>query len=166
MSYALALIFPFTGTKRPSLKHEKQPQIIIPLPATFTVVSMRGGRQRSSGIRQTQIGPADCQMVKRDSLLQRTCSTAPESNDSKLYTTQADAWHCTWFSKACVRLLGHGNPFMKLLTKCSCADADSRVRLEVCSERCNRGQTIFTRFAHQHLVVQFCELVCPTTSRL
>ena len=38
--YAVALTFPFTATKRPSLKHEKQPQTIIPAPPNFTVGTM------------------------------------------------------------------------------------------------------------------------------
>ena len=40
-------------------------------------------------------------------------STAPESNGGELYTTPADAWHCAWWSYACVQLLGHGNPIHK-----------------------------------------------------
>ena len=58
--YAVVLIFPFIGTKGPSPNHEKQPQTIIPPPPTSVL-----------GIRQTQISLLDCQMVKRDSSLQR-----------------------------------------------------------------------------------------------
>ena len=69
---AVALRFPFTGTKGPRLNHEKQPQTIIPPPPNFTVGTMHLGRKRSPGIRQTHIHPSDCQMVKRDSSLKRT----------------------------------------------------------------------------------------------
>ena len=62
---AVALIFPFTGTKGPSPNHEKQPQTIIPPPPNFTVGTMH------SGIRQTQIRPSDWQLVKHDSSLKR-----------------------------------------------------------------------------------------------
>ena len=41
---AVALIFPFTGTKWPSPNHEKQPQSIILLPPNFTVGTMHWGR--------------------------------------------------------------------------------------------------------------------------
>ena len=71
--YTVVLRFPFTGTKRPSPNHEKQPQIIIPHPPNFTVGTMHSGRLRSPGIRLTQICPLDCQILKRDSSLQRTC---------------------------------------------------------------------------------------------
>jgi hypothetical protein len=53
--------------------------------------------------------------------------------------------------------------FMKLSY---CADIASRGSLELCSECCNRGQTMFTHYALQHLAVPFCELVWPTTLRL
>ena len=65
--YAVALRFHFTGTKGPSLNHEKQPQTIIPHPPNFTVGTMHWGRYHSPGICQTQICLSDCQMVKRDS---------------------------------------------------------------------------------------------------
>jgi hypothetical protein len=48
--FPVALRFPFTATKGPSLNHEKQPQIIIPPPPNFIVVTMHWGRQRSSVI--------------------------------------------------------------------------------------------------------------------
>jgi hypothetical protein len=34
--YPVALRFPFTGNKGPSLNHEKQPQTIIPPPPNFS----------------------------------------------------------------------------------------------------------------------------------
>ncbi|KAK6310132.1 hypothetical protein J4Q44_G00200130 [Coregonus suidteri] len=39
--------------------------------------------------------------------------------------------------------------FMKLPTNSSCADVASRGSLELVSECCNRGQTIFTHYALQ-----------------
>jgi hypothetical protein len=42
--YAVALRFPFTGTKGPSSNHEKQPQTIIPPPQNFTDGIMYWGR--------------------------------------------------------------------------------------------------------------------------
>ena len=42
--YAVALIFPYTGTKGPSPNHEKQSQAIIPPPPNFTVGTMHWGR--------------------------------------------------------------------------------------------------------------------------
>ena len=56
--------------------------------------------------------------------------------------------------------------FMKLPTNSSCADVASRGSLELGSQCCNRGQTIFTRYELQHSVVPFCELVWLTISRL
>ena len=70
--HAVALRFPFTGTKGLSPNHEKQPQTIIPHPPNFTVGTMHWGRYHSPGICQTQIRLSDCQMVKRDLSLQRT----------------------------------------------------------------------------------------------
>jgi hypothetical protein len=49
-SYAVALRFTFTGTKRPSPNHEKQPETIIPHPPNFTVGTMHWVRWRSPGI--------------------------------------------------------------------------------------------------------------------
>jgi hypothetical protein len=40
--------------------------------------------------------------------------------------------------------------FMMLPTNNYWAEVASRGRLELCSECCNRGQTIFTRYALQH----------------
>ena len=71
--YAVVLRFPFTGTKGPIPNHEKYSQTIIPPPPNFTVGTMHWGRECSPGIRQTQIRTSDCQMLKRDSSLQRTC---------------------------------------------------------------------------------------------
>ena len=68
---AVVLRFPFTGTKGPSPNHERQHLTIIPPPPNFIVGTMHSGRLCSSGIRQTQIHLSDCQMVKRDSSLQR-----------------------------------------------------------------------------------------------
>ena len=107
--YAVALRFPFTQTKSPSLNHGKQPQSIIPPPPNFGVGTMHSGRQNSPGICQTQICPLDCQMVK--SLFREHISTALESNGVELCTTPAEAWYCAWGCQACVRLLSHGNPF-------------------------------------------------------
>ena len=42
--YAVALRFPFTGTKGPSSNHDKQLQTIIPLPPNFTVGTMHLGK--------------------------------------------------------------------------------------------------------------------------
>jgi hypothetical protein len=41
--FAVALTFPFTGTKGPSPNHEKQPQTIIPPPPNFTIGTMHWG---------------------------------------------------------------------------------------------------------------------------
>ena len=56
--------------------------------------------------------------------------------------------------------------FMKLQTNSYCANVAFRVSLELDSECCNQGQTIFTRYSLQHSAVPFCALVWPTTSRL
>ena len=43
--YAVALRFPFAGTKGPSTNHEKQPQtIVLPSPPNVTVGTMHWGR--------------------------------------------------------------------------------------------------------------------------
>ena len=42
--YTVALRFPFTATKGPSLNHEQQPRTIIPPPPNFTVGTMHSGR--------------------------------------------------------------------------------------------------------------------------
>jgi hypothetical protein len=53
--YAVALRFPFIGTKGPSPNHEKQPQTIIPPPPNYAF------RQVAfSWHPQTQIYPSDC----------------------------------------------------------------------------------------------------------
>jgi hypothetical protein len=67
--YAVALRFPFTGTKGTNPNHEKQPLTIIS-PPHFTVGTMHCGRYRSPSIHQTQICPSDFQM-RRDSSLQK-----------------------------------------------------------------------------------------------
>jgi hypothetical protein len=56
--------------------------------------------------------------------------------------------------------------FVKLPTNSSCADVGSSGSLAFCSECCNWGETIFTRYMLQHSAVPLCELVWPTTSRL
>jgi hypothetical protein len=61
----------FTGTKGPSPNHEEQPQAIIR--PNFTIGTMHSDRWRSPGNRRTQIHLSDCQIVKRDSSLQRRC---------------------------------------------------------------------------------------------
>ena len=118
--YAVTLRFPFTGTKGSSLNHEKQPQTIIPPPPNFTVCIMHSGRWRSPGIRQPQICPLDCQMVKRDSSLQTT------------------HYHCSGVQ--CRQALHHSSQrmvmlggrsamethFTKLPTNSSCSDIASR----------------------------------------
>ena len=42
--YAVALRFPFTGTKGSSPTHGKQPQTIIPPPLNYTIGTMNCGR--------------------------------------------------------------------------------------------------------------------------
>ena len=54
--------------------------------------------------------------------------------------------------------------FMKLQTNGSCADVASRGSVELGSECCTRGQTIF--YALHASGAQFCELVGPTTELL
>ena len=122
--YAVKLRFPFIGTKGPSPNHEKQSQTIIPHPPNFTVSTMHWGRQRSPGIRQTQIRPLDCQMVKLDSSPQRMHFI--ESNGGELYITPTNNWHCTWsydlrLVYGCSAIETHS---MKLHTNSSCADVD------------------------------------------
>ena len=56
--------------------------------------------------------------------------------------------------------------FMMLLTDSSCADVASRGSLELGSECCNWGQTMFARYTLQQSLVSFCELVWLTTLRL
>jgi hypothetical protein len=53
--------------------------------------------------------------------------------------------------------------FMKFPTNNYCADLASRGSMELGSECYNREQRVFTRYALQHLMVPFCELVCSTT---
>jgi hypothetical protein len=87
-------------------------------------------------------------------------STVPESNGGKLYTTPAEAWHCDLrLVCGCSAMETH---FIKVSTNSYCADGASRVRLELCSECCNWGQTVFMRYVLQHSAVPFCELVWPT----
>ena len=52
--------------------------------------------------------------------------------------------------------------FMKLPTNSSCADIASRGSLELDSECCNRGQTIFMRFSTRRSVLWAC--VCTITT--
>jgi hypothetical protein len=56
--------------------------------------------------------------------------------------------------------------FTKYPTNNYCAEVASRSSLELGSECCNRGQTIYTRYPLQHSAVPFWELVWPTTSQL
>ena len=67
--YAVALRFPFTGTKGRSPNHEKEPQTIIPPPPNFTVGAYIGAGSVLLVVRHTQIRQSDCQMKKRDSSL-------------------------------------------------------------------------------------------------
>jgi hypothetical protein len=59
-----------------------------------------------------------------------------------------------------------GDTFHEAPTNSSCADVASKGSLELSSNCCNQGQTIFTCCACQHSAVPFCALVSPTTSRL
>ncbi|GFT37318.1 hypothetical protein TNCV_1127411 [Trichonephila clavipes] len=71
-TYISEFMFPITGTNEPRPDHEKHPQtIMLPTP-NLTVDTMQPQNKRSPGIRQTQTRPSNCQIVKRDSTLQRT----------------------------------------------------------------------------------------------
>ena len=54
--YAVALRFPFTGTKGPSLNHGKQPQTIISPPPNFTVGTMHWGQVGFSWYPDSSVG--------------------------------------------------------------------------------------------------------------
>ena len=89
--YAVALRFPFTGTKGPSSNHEKQPQTIIH--SLQLALCIRPG--------SVLLASAKPRLVRRTARWwsvnhhsRERISTAPESNGGELYTTPADAWHC------------------------------------------------------------------------
>jgi hypothetical protein len=154
MSYAVALRFPFTGTKGKSPNHEKQPQTIIP-PIIFTVGTMHSGRCRSPGICQNQ-------MVNCDLSLQRTrvhCSRVQ---------WRVALHHSSRQSYACGRLLGHGNPFHEALHEqflCwRCFQGDFGTRYWVLQLRTGISTSLEHFFLHTSL--PFCELVWPTTLQL
>ncbi|GFX25920.1 hypothetical protein TNCV_2899451 [Trichonephila clavipes] len=70
------------------------PHTIMLPPPNLTVGTMQSLKKRSSGIRQTQTRPSDCQTVKRDSSLQKEqFPTYPRSNDGELYTIVIDSSH-------------------------------------------------------------------------
>ena len=161
--YAVALTFPFTLTKGRSSNHEKQPQTIIPPPPYFTVGTMHSGRWRFPCIRQTHICLSDFQMVKCDSSLQRT----------RFHRSRVQwrlAWHhsCLALHMVILGFCAATLPWKPISWRSRpnsyCADIASRGSLELCSEFCNQGQTIFTRYRLQHSLVLFCEFVWPTTS--
>ncbi|GFX86859.1 hypothetical protein TNCV_3751321 [Trichonephila clavipes] len=73
-TYISEFMFPITGTNGPRPNH---PHTIMLPPPNLTVGTMQSLKKRSSGIRQTQTRPSDCQTVKRDSSLQRTVFHSP-----------------------------------------------------------------------------------------
>jgi hypothetical protein len=103
--YCVDLRFPFTGTNGPNLNHEKQSKTIIPPPLNFTIDTMHWGSYRSPGIRQTQIHPSDCQMVKRDSSLQRTCLQSPMAASFTPFQPPIGIAHCDlWLVCGCTEI--------------------------------------------------------------
>ncbi|GFV53769.1 hypothetical protein TNCV_4589331 [Trichonephila clavipes] len=71
-TYISEFMFPVTGINGPRPNHEKHPHIIMLPPPNLTVGTMQSLKKHLLGIRQTQTRPSDCQIVKRDSSLQRT----------------------------------------------------------------------------------------------
>ena len=105
-------------------------------------------------------------MVKRDSSLQRIrfhCSRVKRQQALLNFSRQLGLRMVILGLCAAARAME--THFTKLPKNSYCADVASRGSLELRSEFCNRGQTIFTHYA-QHSAVLFCELVWPTTSRL
>jgi hypothetical protein len=138
------------------MKNSPRPLFLLRQTLQFALCIGAGGVLLTS-----QICPSDCQMVKRDSSLQRMyfhCSSPIVVSFTPLQPTLGIAHDDIWLVCGCSAMEAH---FMKLLTNRSCADVASRGSLELCSECCNRGQIIFTRYALQHSAVSFCELVWP-----
>ena len=124
--------------------------------------------ETGKGLPQTQICPSDCQIVKRDSSLQKT----------RIHCSRVQ-WR---------RAIHHSRPLLALrkviLGSCLAARPWKQISWssrrtvlvlmlfpeelssECCSECCNWGQMIFMHLALQHSAVLFCELVWPITSRL
>jgi hypothetical protein len=96
--YAVVLGFPITGTKGPSLNHEKQPQKMFLLHQTLQLVLCI----RASSVLLASAEPRFvCHTARWWSMIHHSrerFSTAPESNGIKFNTTPANAWHYTWWS--------------------------------------------------------------------
>ena len=122
--YAIALRFPFTGTKRPSPNHETAPDHYY----SFT-------KHYSWHYALGQVAYLSVRLPDGEEwsiTLENLISTAPESNSSKLYTTPADA--CIDAAQPWKPMETH---LMKLPMSSSCAYVSSRCSLELFSEFCN-----------------------------
>ena len=93
---AEAFRVPLTGTKGPSPAPEKHPHTIIPPPPNFTLGTMQSHKYGSPGNLQTQTGPSDCQMEKRDWSLQRTRLQCSRVQWRRALHHCIHALHVTW----------------------------------------------------------------------
>ena len=93
---AEAFRVPLTGTKGPSPAPEKHPHTIIPPPPNFTLGTMQSHKYGSPGNLQTQTGPSDCQMEKRDWSLQRTRLHCSRVQWRRALHHCIHALHVTW----------------------------------------------------------------------
>ncbi|CAI9610736.1 unnamed protein product, partial [Staurois parvus] len=57
-------------------------------------------------------------------------SPALESSGGVLYTTASDTLHCTWWWKAWMQLLGHGNPFHEALYALLLGSSEGHTKFE------------------------------------
>ena len=89
-SYCIVLRFSFTETKWPNPNYEKQPHNHYS--SSTKLYSWHDAFGHLAFSLQLPNPDSSCQMVKRDSLLQKTHFHC--SNGGKLYTTPATAWHC------------------------------------------------------------------------
>ena len=88
--YAVALRFPFTGTRGPSPNHEKTAPDHYS--SSTKLYSWHYAFGQVAFVHQT----ARWWSIIHHSRVR--VSSTPESNGVELYTTAADAWHCAWWS--------------------------------------------------------------------
>ena len=141
----------------PSAKHETQPQTIIPPPPKLTVSCYAYGQitlfwhppNPDSSIRLPDGEARFIIPVNAFPLLQSPMAASFTPLQLMLGILQCNLRLVC----GCSAMETH---FMKLPMNCSCADVASRGSLELRSQCCNRGQTMFILYVLQHSAVPFC----------
>ena len=130
----LSRCFPFTGTKGPSSNHENSPRPLLLLHQTLQLALCIGAGSVLLASTKPRYVHLDCQMVKRDSPLQRM----------HFHCSRVQWWQALHHSSRHLAL-----SIVDLRFVCGCSAMETHYMklpgsLELGSECWNRGQTIVT----------------------